>query len=129
LAPASFRAARTGSSTTSAAPRRGIGMRVVYALDVAARVRITVQRAVAGRRAGARCVAPGKANRAGKRCTRFARVSGSFARTRPAGRDRFTFTGRLAARRLAPGRYRLVATPSASGRTGKLAHVSMRIVR
>ena len=54
---------------------------------------------------------------------------GSFTRIRPAGADRFAFTGRLAGRALAPGRYRLVATPSAGGRHGGPARAGLRIVR
>jgi hypothetical protein len=76
-----------------------------------------------------RCVKPTRSNRTHKRCTRFVAVSGSFTRTRPAGADRFTFTGRMAGHLLTPGRYRLIATPTANGRTGKASRVSFRIVK
>jgi hypothetical protein len=56
-------------------------------------------------------------------------VPGSFTRTRPAGADRFTFTGRLTGRPLTPGRYRLVATPTANGHTGTASRASFRILK
>jgi hypothetical protein len=54
---------------------------------------------------------------------------GSFTRTRPAGADRFTFTGRLTGHPLKPGRYRLVATPTANRHTGKPARAGFRILK
>jgi hypothetical protein len=62
-------------------------------------------------------------------CVRFVRVRGSFSRRWPAGNDRFTCTGRLASRALKPGRYELVATPTASGRAGRPTRARLRIVR
>jgi len=57
------------------------------------------------------------------------RVRGSFTRRRPAGRDRFRFTGRLAGRALKSGTYRLVATPIDNGRTGRPTRARFRIAR
>jgi hypothetical protein len=54
---------------------------------------------------------------------------GGFTRSRPAGPDRFTFSGRLAGRALAAGSYRLLATPPADGRSGAPARAPLRIVR
>ncbi|MDQ1680620.1 MAG: hypothetical protein QOI42_1479, partial [Frankiaceae bacterium] len=127
LAPAAFRAARSGPSATAAAVHTAT--RVSYTLNVAASARFTVQRATSGRTVSGRCVKPTRSNRTHKRCTRFVAVSGSFTRTRPAGADRFTFTGRMAGHLLTPGRYRLIATPTANGRTGKASRVSFRIVK
>lgn len=84
------------------------GTRVSYTLNVAATVRFTIERAGRGR---------------------FVRVGGSFSRSRAAGADRFTFTGRVARRALKPGRYRLVATPTAKGRTGAPIRALFGIVR
>jgi PKD repeat protein len=127
LSPATFRAARSGpSATTAAAPT---ATRVSYTLNIAAKARFTVQRATSGRTVSGRCVKPTKSNRPRKRCTRFVVVRGSFTRTRPAGSDRFTFTGRLTGHPLTPGRYRLVATPTANDHAGKASRVSFRIVK
>jgi hypothetical protein len=127
VAPAKFRAARSGASATTAAVRTAT--RVSYTLTVAASARFTVQRATSGRTVSGRCAKPTAGNRTHKRCTRFVAVRGSFTRTRPAGADRFTFTGRLGGHALRPGRYRLVATPAANGHTGKPRRAGFRIVK
>jgi hypothetical protein len=46
-----------------------------------------------------------------------------------AGKHSFHFTGRLNGKKLKPGRYRLVATPSAGGNKGKPTSTGFRIVR
>ncbi|HEX8083650.1 MAG TPA: hypothetical protein VF529_05115 [Solirubrobacteraceae bacterium] len=102
LRPRSFRAARRGGSVL-AGPPRGAGTRVTYRLSRAGSVRFGVERLVAGRRRGRTCVPKG---RAGRRCEKAVAVRGSITRTDGAP---FTFTGRIGGRRLAPGRYRLVA--------------------
>jgi hypothetical protein len=129
VTPATFRAARSGPSALATAPSARTATRVSYGLNVAARIRFTVLRGTAGRTVGGRCVRRTEANRTRRPCTRFVTVRGSFTRTRPAGADRFTFTGRLAGHALTPGRYRLVATPVAAGHSGAAAHASFRIVK
>jgi pimeloyl-ACP methyl ester carboxylesterase len=127
LSPSTFRAARSGPTVKAASVRTAT--RVSYTLNVPASVRLTVQRPGPGRRVGGNCLKQTTSNRRGRACTRLVAVRGSFTRTRPAGADRFTFTARIAGRALHPGRYRLVATPSANGRTGRPAHAHFRIVR
>jgi hypothetical protein len=127
LSPSTFRAARAGPATTAAAARTGT--RVRYTLNVAALVRFELERASRGRTVGGRCVKATASNRQRQSCTRFVAVPGAFTRSRPAGADSFTFTGRIAGRALTPGRYRLAATPAANGRTGSPARASLRIVR
>jgi hypothetical protein len=102
---------------------------VSYTLNIAAKTRFTIQRATSGRAVSGRCVKPTKSNRTRKSCTRLVAVTGGFTRTRAAGPDRFTFTGRLAGHALTPGRYRLIATPAVNGHTGKPSRVSFRIVK
>jgi hypothetical protein len=125
LSPDTFRAASSGAAVRSAAGRTAA--LTSYTLNVAARVRFTVERASPGRRVGGRCITATAKNRRHQRCTRFARVRGSFTRSRPAGSDRFAFTGRMARRTLTPGRYRLVATATAGGRTGRPTSAPFRI--
>ena len=72
---------------------------------------------------------PTKKNRKRKRCTRVVLLKGSFRRNGVAGKNSFHFTGRLRGRKLKPGRYRLVATPTAGGIKGKPTSRSFRIVR
>ncbi len=50
-------------------------------------------------------------------------------RTGIAGKNSFRFTGRLNGRKLKPGRYRLLATPTAGGLKGKASSTGFRIVR
>jgi hypothetical protein len=102
---------------------------VSYTLNVAAKVRFTIKRASIGRRVGRSCVKPTEGNSARKACTRYRAVPGSITRTRRAGGDRFTFTGKLAGRSLSRGRYELIATPTANGKTGKSAKAGFQITR
>jgi hypothetical protein len=127
LRPAAFHAAMSGRSVKAAAGRTGT--RVSYAVNIAARVRFTVQRASRGRRVGGRCLRTTRANRTRRPCLLLRSVPGSFTRTRAAGPDRFIFTGRLAGRALRPGRYRLLAAPMANARAGTTARASFHITR
>jgi hypothetical protein len=125
VSPGTFRAASSGASVRAAASRTAA--LTSYTLNAAARVRFTVERASNGRRVGGRCAKATAGDRRRQRCTRLAHARGSFTRSRPAGRDRFAFTGRMARRTLTPGRYRLVATPTAGGRAGRPARAPFRI--
>jgi hypothetical protein len=114
VAPYAFRASRPG--------------RVSMGLVVASRVRFVVERVRIGRRVTGRCVAPTAGNRRHAICNRYVRA-GSFTRSRPKGRHRLKLPTRLAGRRLTPGRYRLSATPRASGLTGKPSRSGFRVTR
>lgn len=126
-----FRAADSGPSATAAATPTGTI--VTFTLTRPARVTFTVQKPAPGRSAkhGRRttCDKPSKKNKRKKACVRWVAVKGSFARDGAAGANRFRFTGRMAGRKLAPGRYRLVATPSAGGGRLAAAYAAFRIVR
>jgi hypothetical protein len=127
VSPSTFRAASSGPSVGSASStRRG---RVTYSLNIAARVRFTVERSTRGRRVGGRCLEATRARRSRPSCTRWVRVRGSFSRDRAAGADSFNFTGRMDGRRLSPASYRLVATPTAGAVTGAAASARFRISR
>ena len=69
---ASSRTIATSAGASAAARRKSVRFR--FRLSESARVRIAIERAVAGRRKGGRCVAPGKARRSAKRCTRWHRA-------------------------------------------------------
>jgi hypothetical protein len=109
------------------------GTKVSFRLNEAATVRFTVSQRVKGRKGkhGKKraCAKPTKKNRKRGRCTRVVTLNGSFTRNGGAGKNSFHFSGRLNGRKLKPGRYRLVATPSAGGRKGKPTSVGFRIVR
>ncbi|MDX6718405.1 MAG: hypothetical protein QOJ63_659 [Solirubrobacteraceae bacterium] len=125
VSPGTFRAASSGATVRAAAG--STAAQVSYTLNVAARVRFTVERSSRGRRAGGRCVAATASNRRRTSCTLFVPAGASFTRSRPAGGDRFAFSGRVAGRTLTPGPYRLVATPTADGRSGGPASAAFRI--
>jgi DNA-binding beta-propeller fold protein YncE len=112
LSPKAFRAAPTGPSARAAKKRRRVyGAKVSYRLNVAARVRFTVRRF------------------RNKSRTRTVAVKGSFSRAGIAGKNRFRFTGRLRGKRLPPGRYRLVVTPSVDGVSGTAGTAKFAIIR
>jgi hypothetical protein len=126
VSPGAFRAAPSGAPVRAKAG--STATRTSYTLNVAARVRFTVERSSRGRRASGRCVAATASNRRRASCALLVPVRGSFSRSRRAGSDRFAFGGRVAGRTLRPGQYRLVATPTANGRTGRQASVPFRIL-
>jgi uncharacterized delta-60 repeat protein len=127
ITPRAFRAARSGPAVAPAG-RRG-GALVSFTLDRAASVRLRIERAIRGRLVGGRCVGPTRSNRGKRACTRYAGGAGGFTRRGVAGTNRFRFTGHPGARRLRPGRYRLVATPSADGLRGDAARAPFRVTR
>lgn len=113
--------------------KRRAGADVSYTLNVAASVRFTVQRRSTGRKVkhGKKitCDRATKRNRTKTSCVRYTTLTGSFTRAGQAGPNRFRFTGRLNAKRLARGSYRLVALPTANGKSGPTAIVAFRIIR
>ena len=132
ISPSAFAAAPTGPSA-AAAKRRRYGAKVTYSVNVSAAMRFTVRQILSGRRRGsgrkARCVPVTRANRRARKCTRTVTLKGSFSQLARAGVNSFHFSGRLGGKRLKPGRYQLVATPTAGGKTGKPATVAFRIIR
>jgi hypothetical protein len=128
LSRTAFRAARSGAIVRPASAALRSWTRVTYNVNAAARVRFSFERPRSGRKVGSRCVKTTAANRSRATCVRYIPVAGSFSRKRPRGGDSFTFTGRLGARRLAAGRYWLVATPlTTSGAKGRAGRASFRI--
>jgi hypothetical protein len=128
-----FAAEASGPSAYVVRKKAPLGTKVSFKLNEAASVRFTVTQRVKGRK-GKRgkktvCVKPTRKNRKKKSCTRVVTLKGSFSRSGVAGKNSFHFTGRLNGRKLKPGRYRLVATPSAGGKKGKSISTGFRIVR
>lgn len=113
--------------------RRGTVVR--FRLSEKASVRFLVSRAVTGRSAGGRCLRSTRANRHHRRCTRYVRVGSFVARNRRRGDNRVSFSGRVGAHPLGPGRYRmtLVATDAAGNRSSARSlparQRSFRVVR
>jgi hypothetical protein len=136
VSPSVFPAAASGPSALTARRRtttRKTGAKVSYTLNEPAAVRFTVQQTQPGRKTGkgkkARCVPQTKKNRKAKKCTRVVTLRGSFAQNGKAGANSFRFTGRLAGKKLPPGRYTLVVTPTANGKTGRAVSTPFRIIK
>jgi putative cell wall-binding protein len=106
--------------------KRGTTFR--YTLTENATVRITISQRASGRRRGTRCVAPTRALRRARKCTRIV-TRGTLTRTSHAGRNSVAFSGRLGSRRLSPGTYlaTLIATDAARN-TSTPRTVAFRIV-
>ena len=104
--------------------RLAVKLRVSYTLNVAATVTSTLKRQAAGRKVNGRCAKPTNNNRKHKKCTRLVGVHGKIARTGTAGANHFTWNGQVGGRKLAPGIYKLTATPAG----GKSRTVSFKLV-
>ncbi|MFN8173891.1 MAG: choice-of-anchor Q domain-containing protein [Solirubrobacteraceae bacterium] len=120
--PRAFRARGRGASLGAK------GAAVSYRLSRAAGVAFTVRRLSRGVRSGRRCAAARRRTpRRARRCTREVGVRGGFSHAGRAGSNRVVFTGRIAGRALARGRYVLVALPrGASARTAARASFTVR---
>jgi hypothetical protein len=124
--PAIFAVSRTRRAI---AAHVHVGTRLRYSLSEAAQVSVTIQRALAGRRAGGKCVRPTRQLRRAKPCTRY-HTSGTLASSAKAGANSTRFSGRLGGRALRPGSYRAVigATDADGNRSTPLA-TRFRIAR
>jgi hypothetical protein len=108
----------TQSSTQGACDNAGpgvsrvaVGARAIrYRLSEAATVGFRVQRAAKGRRVRGRCRRETSSNRNRRRCTRYVSLRGSFTDDGKAGPNVRSLPARFRARRLGPGRYRLLIT-------------------
>jgi hypothetical protein len=125
--PAVFRVNPLGAREVPvSAVTRGTTFR--YSLSAAARVVFTIDRRLPGRRVGRRCVAPTRANRGRRRCTRLRRA-GRFARASVAGANAKRFSGKIGRRRLVPGRYRARLVARAGGLSSLPRLLYFRVVR
>ena len=120
---------RPGRALRSARRKDKRGTTFRYMLSEAARVVFAIERRRDGRRVGGRCSKRTRANRGNRSCTRYARI-GTFVQRARAGRNGKPFAGRVASRRLMPGRYRatLVAT-DAAGNASTPKHVAFRVMK
>jgi hypothetical protein len=120
--------ARTGDATAvNARAKRGTAFR--YQLSEASVVTITIQRRVAGRRKGRRCVKPTRKLARAKRCNRYV-TAGTLTRAGAPGDVSVPFSGRIGRRALPLGTFRatLRAKDMANNRSLP-AQVVFRIVR
>jgi len=98
------------TATTAASTKRvPVGTSVRFTLSEPSAVTLTIERSASGRRQGAACRAPSKANRTGRACVRYVR-SGALRRAGRAGANAVAFSGRIGKRALARGSYGLSVT-------------------
>ena len=122
--PSLFALARAATPVAAALPH---GTRFRYVLSEQARVKLKVERALLGRRAGGRCVRPSPRLRQAQRCTRYVSV-GTLRRTGAKGANSIRFTGRIGKRALRPGRYRaVIAAADVAGNRSALRTARFRV--
>jgi Tol biopolymer transport system component len=124
-----FRVARRATALTAATGRVRAGTVLRYQLSEAARVTLTVQRELPGRRAGGRCLKPRPRLASKPACIRLVRA-GRLVRSGRVGPNTVSFSGRIGRRALATGRYRVtLVAMDAAGNRSRPARVLLRIVR
>lgn len=128
--PKRFRVA-AGNTRKFARPgrrvRRGSSLR--FTLSEAATTTIVIARAAPGRRVGKRCRKPKPSNKRRSRCRRFLKIS-TLRRNGFQGANAVAFSGRIAGRKLAAGRYRARLTArDPAGNASKPAAARFEIVR
>jgi DNA-binding beta-propeller fold protein YncE len=123
-----FRVGRKHTPVSAARRRAPVGTTFRYRLSTAAAVTLAIDRLRPGRRVGGRCTKPTRANRAKRRCTLKA-PSGKLRRAGRGGRNRTPFSGRIGARALRPGKYRVTVVATAAGRSSAPRHANFTVVR
>lgn len=122
-----FSATQSGPSISV---REG-GTTVIYVLSEEAVVEFTVQRARPGVRRGGTCAKRTRSTpKAAKRCTRYVALQPVLVEEGTVDENSFRFNGRLAGRKLAPGRYRfsVEAVDPAGNRTAEPVLRGFKIV-
>jgi hypothetical protein len=114
-------------ATTRKRVARGTTFR--FTLSESAKVRIVFERRTGGRRVGGKCLAPTRARRNRRACTRYVAVS-SISPSGVAGRNSVKFSGRLKGRPLAVGSYRATLTATdVAGQRSQPARLRFSIIR
>lgn len=127
IAPGKFRAAKAGPMVIAKRPKAG-GALVTYQSSEPAQTNLVLFELEEGRKVGKKCVRPTASNSTKKPCVRPVKVI-SFVRNDAAGRNQFGFTGRVGARKLPPGEYRLQARAYAtSGLTSAPVSATFKVL-
>ena len=109
--------------------RRSTGATISYTDSQAATTRFAILAPRPGSTRGGRCVAAPRhgGSRGHRACTRYVKV-GSFSHKDVAASNSAELSGRAHGAKLAPGRYRLQATPHSPGHTGKTVTATFTII-
>ena len=128
LSRRTFRAASRGPS--SSAKKKPIGTKVSFSLSEPSSVKFTVQRKSTGRRVSGKCKTKKTSNAKKRKCTLWRNVTGSFTVTGKAGRNSFTFRGRIGGKKLKPASYRLNSQATdRSGNKSAIKRKNFKIVK
>jgi uncharacterized low-complexity protein len=119
VTPAAFKPLATGGPVVLSG-----GTVVSFEILNGANVAFSVKQEKTGKRAGGKCVA-GKAKTKKGRCTRTTDVPGGFTLVGISGPNEFRFSGRIADKALAPGKYRLVAKAEGTAARSSFARFSV----
>ncbi len=126
FSPARFRAAGASRSKSGGAPS---GSKLSFTLSEPASVTAAIALKAPGRRAGKRCVVPGKAKPGAKKCIRLI-TKGTLSLTGAAGANKIAFSGKLRGKALAPGAYGATLTArDVAGNASAAATAAFAIVR
>ncbi|MBA2349999.1 MAG: PKD domain-containing protein [Solirubrobacterales bacterium] len=107
----------------------GKGTSIRFTSSEGGTARVVITRKTSGRKVGKRCRPLTRANRKRKRCT-YAKVLTRIRRAVKAGPVRIAFSGRVAGRRLAPGRYRAsIVVTDLAGNASKPALLAFTVKR
>jgi len=126
MLPSTFATQSRGGFTTDGLPAAGISFRLT---NTPARVRFTVAARRTGRRVGSSCDKPTRSNRRRAQCWRYPLVPGSYTYDAGQGTNYLRFSGRIGARRLGPGTYRLLVSARTTTGRGKTLRHTFHIVR
>jgi hypothetical protein len=110
-------ALKVGPAAFRAVGRKPLGTTITFRLSAASKIVLTVQKSVAGKKSGRRCVAPSKRLRSAKRCVRKTTLPGKVTKQGTIGLNLIKFSGKLRGRPLAPGPYTLALTLPRLGAT------------
>jgi hypothetical protein len=109
-------------------PRLPVGTTFQLQLDRAAQLRFAFSQIVSGRKVNGHCVKATKTNRRKSRCDRY-QTGGTLTITGKAGTNTVAFRGTIRGQTLKPGRYRLLVTALADGKTSKATSMRFTIAR
>ncbi|MBN9621493.1 MAG: hypothetical protein J0H06_00835 [Actinobacteria bacterium] len=125
FSPARFRVIGTAAHRGSAPP----GSKLNFSLSEDASVTVSVSRKASGRRAGNKCVAPGRAKPGAAKCARYL-PKGRLSVTGRAGANKSAFTGKVNGKSLTPGTYQAsLSARDAAGNTSAAATAAFTIAR
>jgi|GEM_PF-1242195 len=111
LSRARFRVGRAATALSAAVRRVGAGTVLRFTSSEDGQLSVAIERALPGRVGPKRTCQPLRGRARGRRCAIY-RSAGALSRELHAGPGRIPFSGRIGARRLAPGRYRMTLTAS-----------------